>query len=548
MDLLKAYYMIEFDKLKQELDYYSKFENWPEFIENHFKVKDIQNNSLVPFKFTQMQRKTFKKLLNQYRGQKFVDALIIKGRRGQQSSLISALACCYAIFFSNSNIYLITDLQDNAKKLIANYHSIFLDTPFVRSLLSLAYGVKEKETMSISTESITLCNGSNFKISSMLGAMQADRASIGAGDSIRFLHVTEYFGEYKAIQKTFDAIKGINTFCIRESTPRPNCGIHEDYNISIAAKYTKTQVIFYPWWEDDHNVEYIKDYKPSQEALDYAQNYNPRLTNEQLAFIDRKLARSSIKSFNEEYPATPELAFMQDTTGFYFEPQLISKCMRQEHGLYHKPHDLDLHPVVMGVDPAYTGKDKCAIVIRQGMWVHEIITLEGMDSKGIFGEVYKIYQIYRRKNMIIKKIFVDKTGSDGLIVILKENLGSDVVRGVSFGEEPIDKAKYLNKGAEMVDSVKFAMQEGLSCPNNKNLSLQLSNMKFEYTLKSQLKREPKDELKKRIGMSPDELDALALTFAFNIPLEIRNIVDNYNYNNINNQTDELDCFRNSLSM
>lgn len=540
--------MTEIDKLKTELDYYSKLENWPEFIENHFQVKDIQTNSLVPFKLTSMQRKTFDTLLKQYQEQKFIDVLIIKGRRGQQSSLISALACCYALFYSNSNIYIIADLQDNAKKLIANYHSIFLDTPFVRNLLSVAYGVKAKDTISISTESIHLCNGSSFKIASMVGASQADRASIGAGDSIRFLHITEYFGEYKAIEKTFDAIKGVNTFCIRESTPRPNCGIHEDYKISIAAKYSKTKVVFYPWWEDNFNKERITDYKPSQEVLDYARDYNQNLTDSQLAFMDRKLAKSTMKSFNEEYPATPELAFMQDTTGFYFEPELISKSMRQEQGMYYKPHDLDLHPIVMGVDPAYTGKDKCAIVIRQGMWVHEIITLEGMDSKGIFGEVYKIYQTYRKKNMIIKKIFVDKTGSDGLIVILKENLGSDVVRGVSFGEEPIDKAKYLNKGAEMVDSVKFAMQEGLLCPNNKNLSLQLSNMKFEYNLKSQLKREPKDELKKRIGMSPDELDALALTFAFNLPLETRNLVDNYNYYNMNESKDELDNFRNSLSV
>jgi hypothetical protein len=531
--------------LNKTLEHFSKLENWPELMETYFKVKDIQTNSLVRFKLTPMQRKTFDTLLAQYKEQKFIDALIIKGRRGQQSSLISALACCYALFYSNSNIYIIADLQDNAKKLIANYHSIFLDTPFVRNLLSVAYGVKAKDTISISTESIHLCNGSSFKIASMVGAAQADRASIGAGDSIRFLHITEYFGEYKAIEKTFDAIKGVNTFCIRESTPRPNCGIHEDYKISNAAKYSKTKVVFYPWWEDAYNTERIADYKPSQEVLDYARDYNPSLTDGQLAFMDRKLAKSTMKSFNEEYPATPELAFMQDTTGYYFEPELISKSMRQEQGMYYKPHDLDLHPIVMGIDPAYTGKDKCAIVIRQGMWVHDIITLEGMDSKGIFSEVYKIYKNYFNKQLRIRKIFVDKTGSDGLIVILKESLGSDVVRGISFGEEPIDKAKYLNKGAEMVDSVKFAMQEGLLCPNNKNLAIQLSNMKFEYTLKSQLKREPKDELKKRIGMSPDELDALALTFAFNLPLETRILVDNYNSSSIS-QRDELDAFRNSL--
>ena len=535
-------------KLQQHLEHYSKLENWPEFIENHFQVKDIQKNSLVPFKFTSMQKKTFQLLLSQYKEQKFVDALIIKGRRGQQSSLISALACCYAIFFSNSNIYVIADSNSNAENILANYHSIFLDTHFIRNLLSISYNIKPKDAISIATKSINLCNGSSFKVGSMIGANQDERASIGAGNSIRFLHITEYFGEYQSITKTFDAIKGINTFCIRESTPRPNCAIHEDYKISIAAKYSKTQIIFYAWWEDFYNVESIKDYQPSQEVLEYVKTYNKNLTKEQMAFIDRKLARSTMKSFNEEYPATPELAFMQDTTGFYFEPELIHKSIRQDMVQYVKHFDLDIHPIVMGIDPAYAGKDKCAIVIRQGMWVHDIITFEGLDSKNIFSEVYRIYNYYKKNNMIIRKMFIDKTGSDGLVVILKENFGNSIAKGISFGEKAIDEIKYLNKGAEMIDKVKEAMQEGLSLPNNKNIILQMSNMKFEYTLKSQLKREPKDELKKRLGMSPDELDALALTFAFNLPLENLGIFDNNNSYNMDNNKDELDCFRNSLSM
>lgn len=542
---------VQINELKTLLDYYSQFKNWAEFIEMFFKIKDKDTGALIPFKLSNIQRKTFNTLLQQYNREKKVDAIIIKGRRSKQSSLISALACCYAIFNQSKNLYLVADLLDNAKKILKNYHNLFFDSDIIRNILSVAFGVRPKQTIFCSTESVNLCNGSSFKLASMIGASQGDRASIGAGDMISFFHGTEFFGEWEAVSRTFLAMTGINTFKIIESTPRPNCAIHDVYNKAISSQYSKTVVIFYSWWDDEDNVASkidinfdLNNFFPSQEILDYANSYNSNLTKDQMGFMALKLEElKSIKIFNEEYPATPELAFMQDTTGFYFEPQVIAKSMRSEIGIYQN-HDINLYPIIVGIDPAYTGKDKCAIVIRQGMWVHEIITLEGLDTMAIFSEVWKLYQHYSRNNKAISKIFIDKTGSDGLVSVLRENLGFNIVKGISFGEKPINDAKYVNKGAEMIDHVKDAMNGGLSIPDNKNLRIQLSNMKFEYNIKSQLKREPKEELKKRIGMSPDELDALALTFAYHVPMET-NMLDNYN-NHYVNQKDELEQYRDKV--
>lgn len=528
------------------LDYYSRIENWQQFIEEFFLIKDRLSGAMIPFVFDDIQNDIFAQCLAQWNEYKCIDLVILKGRRAGVSSIVNALHCCLAFFFPQSVIKVGADSKENANIHIT-MSAQFLDNDILRDILSIAYNVKRSEAIMIGLESIRLCNGSYFSTSSLIGASVSDRKSVGAGSGIRGFHGTELFVPYSSLEKTFDAIdkKG---YGFLESTPRPNTAIHTAYQKSLS-EYSKRITLFYPWWKDKTNVDKYKlDQQPSNEALEYAKTYNPDLTLEQLAFLDSKIASSSLVSFNEEYPATPELAFTQEMTGFYFEYDLIHNATRMSQKYYQQPHDLHLYPVVIGVDPAYTGKDKCVVVVRQGQFVHDIIAFRGIDSAKIFSEIYMIYQKFTNKGLKIRSIFIDKTGSDGLVTILKENLGSTIVRGVSFGETPMDSTRFLNKGAEMMYKVKEALLNGLTFPENKNLIYQLSNMKFEHNIKSQLKREPKDKLKERIGMSPDEFDALALTFAFNVPIQVpNNIVDNY-YNQQSNDLGSVEIFRKSFEL
>lgn len=53
-----------------------------------------------------------------------------------------------------------------------------------------------------------------------------------------------------------------------------------------------------------------------------------------------------------------------------------------------------------------------------------------------------------------------------------------------------------------------------SIPDNDQLHGDLTSVsKDKYTSNGQLKLEPKDEVKRKLGRSPDDGDALALTFA-----------------------------------
>ena len=75
--------------------------------------------------------------------------------------------------------------------------------------------------------------------------------------------------------------------------------------------------------------------------------------------------------------------------------------------------------------------------------------------------------------------------------------------------------RYYNKRAEMWDSVNKWLQSELpvQIPDDDELAEELRSINRVKVAQDRLQLEDKEELKKRIGRSPDKADALALTFA-----------------------------------
>jgi len=57
------------------------------------------------------------------------------------------------------------------------------------------------------------------------------------------------------------------------------------------------------------------------------------------------------------------------------------------------------------------------------------------------------------------------------------------------------------------------LQAGLAIPDEPGLEAELTSPEYGHNGRDQLALEKKSEIKKRIGISPDEADALALTYA-----------------------------------
>ena len=90
--------------------------------------------------------------------------------------------------------------------------------------------------------------------------------------------------------------------------------------------------------------------------------------------------------------------------------------------------------------------------------------------------------------------------------------------GIHFSQKPINE-QYYNKRAEMAFSLVEWIKRGGVIPDIPELIQSLTQT--SYTFKNnQILIEPKEDVKEKLGFSPDHMDALMLTFA--LPVEKEN--------------------------
>ena len=92
--------------------------------------------------------------------------------------------------------------------------------------------------------------------------------------------------------------------------------------------------VFIPWFCDPEYREPVsKGFKRTPEEKELAKKF--KLDNEQLMFRRRKIAQNGLDLWNQEYPDTPETAFL--TTGRpVFNPEQLQECLRNARDVEQK--------------------------------------------------------------------------------------------------------------------------------------------------------------------------------------------------------------------
>ena len=122
-----------------------------------------------------------------------------------------------------------------------------------------------------------------------------------------------------------------------------------------------------------------------------------------------------------------------------------------------------------------------------------------------------------RDDQTIRMMFIDIGGLGAGIYDRLVELGfGDRLTAVNFGSKASDERKYFNKRCEMWGEMAEWIHDDIapSIPDDDQLHGDLTSVaKDKYSSNGQLKLLSKEEAKKEIGRSPDDGDALALTFA-----------------------------------
>ncbi len=210
--------------------------------------------------------------------------------------------------------------------------------------------------------------------------------------------------------------------------------------------------------------------------------------------------RGDVSLFDQEYPASAELAFASSSPRALIKASLVARARRTR----------DVEPLgrlIMAVDPAEYGDDSTSVSTRQGRVAQRVGKWNGLGTMETVGRVGILAD--KLKPAVI---YVDATGvGTGVADRLKEQ-GYPVVR-VHFGEAPRDVDRYVLCRDEMWGEMKDWLEDGpVSIEDSDDLAAQLTSVQYGYDSKRRLKLEPKEKMKDRGLSSPDDGDSLALTF------------------------------------
>ena len=171
----------------------------------------------------------------------------------------------------------------------------------------------------------------------------------------------------------------------------------------------------------------------------------------------------------------------------------------------------------LGVDVARGGADKTIIATRYGNWLDELTSYPGLSTPD--GPAVAALVVNRRRDNA--KVNVDVIGvGSSVFDCLRPSLGNSVVAmNASEGSDRRDKSGqlgFLNRRAEwwwgLREALDPASGQDLALPPDPELRVDLCAPRWKLTARG-IQIESKDDLRKRIGRSPDRGDAVVYAVA-----------------------------------
>lgn len=220
--------------------------------------------------------------------------------------------------------------------------------------------------------------------------------------------------------------------------------------------------------------------------------------------VSKEWARQQIDSYGRDNPWVKINVFAE------FPETAIGKLLSLsdlEAAAARKVEEDPRQPLVLGVDVGMV-TDAAVIYPRRGRLLYEPEVLRGASTIVIAGQVTKM-----ARELGAVAVFVDAGGPGIGVVDQLRALGQSCVP-VYFGGAADDSQRYANKRTEMHGRLADWIKEGGAIGRCTELVQDLLEPEVGWNLKGQQILEPKEEVKARLGRSPDWGDGAGLTFAY----------------------------------
>ena len=452
----------------------------------------------VAFELNQAQEYIHQRLETQLKETGKVRAIVLKGRQQGCSTYIQARFFHKVITSRGKKAFILTHEAEATKNLFEMTKRYYEKLP--EGLCPEADRSSAKELRFIQFDS-------GYSVGT------AGNKGVGRSQTIQLFHGSEAAYWPNAEEHAKGVMQAISnepeTEIILESTAN---GIgNYFYNMWQSSKSGASdfQNIFIPWyWQKEYRIATngLQLTEDEEALLDYYSKDG--MTIDHIAWRRVKIAElsSDIDAGNElfcsEYPMSADEAFRNPVTDTFINAKYVMRARRAEV--------TSNVGMVIGVDPAISDTDKTAIIRRRGRYAYGMETFRNLNTMEIAG---KIVQIIREEKP--QKVFIDCIGIGAGIVDRLREMGYSQVEGVNVARTATDKERYGNLRAELWGEMKdWLMQNELpvQIPDNDELHGALCSLGFKHRSNGQLLIESKIDLRARGMPSPDEADALSLTF------------------------------------
>lgn len=474
------------------------------------RAKDGQ---IVPFDFNPAQLHLHGRLEAQKERTGKVRALVLKGRQQGVSTYIGGRFYHRTSMHRGLRCFILTQEQaatDNLFGMVERYHQ---HNPIAPS--TSAANAKEL----------------HFDIlESGYAVGTAGTKAVGRSQTIQLFHGSEAAFWPNAATHFAGVVQAIpdlpGTEIILESTANGVGGeFHERWQ-QAESGVGDYEAIFIPWfWSPEYQRSVPQGFALNEEEAEYQATYS--LTLEQMAWRRNKVAElKDPMLFKQEYPATAAEAFQMTGHDSFIKPGDVLRAR--------KATIEGIGPLVIGVDPKREGNDRFSVAWRRGRQVSKVKS--NPDPIDTLRAAAMLKDIIDTDHP--DKMFIDVGGNGGAICDIMHSWGepyASIVVTVNFGSAPIMPPKVdsagkkmagpKNRRAEMWDlSNDYLKSEGgADIPDEDSLQTDACGPGFHYDpTTAQLILESKEHMRLvRKVRSPDEWDAVALTFAEPVGERIR---------------------------
>jgi hypothetical protein len=221
--------------------------------------------------------------------------------------------------------------------------------------------------------------------------------------------------------------------------------------------------------------------------------------------VDIEHAREQIKTYGRDNPwvmATILGEFPSQGFNALLSVADVEKSMARHLKLDH----YDWSQKRLGVDVARFGDDMTVIFPRQGLASFMPVEMRNAASNEVAARIAKA-----KSDWGSEAEFIDGTGGYGAGVI--DSLAQGGIRSheINFSSKATDP-RFFNKRTEIWWLMAEWVKKGGALPMVSGLVRELTAPTYTFQ-NGKIRLEEKDQIKKRLGFSPDRADALALTFA-----------------------------------